>query len=170
MPVDIFVQIGFLVLVGMACKNAILIVEFAHEQHQQGAGLHEATQGAARIRFRPIVMTSLAFIGGVFPLVVATGAGAEMRQSLGTAVFAGMIGVGLFGVLLTPVFFFVLMWFGSHDRAAAAPATPAGASPADARATPGGTAEGAPPPTLRGVEDGPSSSKRVSIGRDGRGG
>jgi hypothetical protein len=88
-----------------------------------------------------------------------------MRQSLGTAVFAGMIGVGLFGVLLTPVFFFVLMWFGSHDRAAAAPATPAGASPADARATPGGMAEGAPPPTLRGAEDGPSSSKRVSTER-----
>jgi multidrug efflux pump len=170
MPVDIFVQIGFLVLVGMACKNAILIVEFAHEEHQHGAGLYEATRGAARIRFRPIVMTSLAFIGGVFPLVVATGAGAEMRQSLGTAVFAGMFGVGLFGVLLTPVFFFALMWFGSHDRVAAAPATLAGASPADARVTPGGRAEGAPPPTLRGAEDGPSSNKRVSIGRDGRDG
>ena len=87
LPLDIFVQIGFLVLVALACKNAILIVEYAHEQDQQGAGLHEATEGAARVRFRPIIMTSLAFIGGVFPLVVATGAGAEMRRSLGTAVF-----------------------------------------------------------------------------------
>ena len=120
LPVDIFVQIGFLVLVALACKNAILIVEFAQEQHQQGEELHEATQGAARIRFRPIIMTSLAFIGGVFPLVVATGAGAEMRQSLGTAVFSGMIGVALFGIFLTPVFFFVLMRFGSHKQASTA--------------------------------------------------
>ena len=105
LPLDIFVQIGFLVLVALACKNAILIVEYAHEQNQQGEELHEATEGAARIRFRPIIMTSLAFIGGVFPLVVATGAGAEMRRSLGAAVFSGMIGVALFGVFLTPVFF-----------------------------------------------------------------
>ncbi|MGO9111725.1 MAG: efflux RND transporter permease subunit [Thermoguttaceae bacterium] len=108
MPVDIFVQIGFLVLIALACKNAILIVEFAHEQNQQGVALYEAAQGAARIRFRPIIMTSLAFIGGVFPLVVATGAGAEMRRSLGTAVFSGMIGVTLFGIFLTPVFFYVI--------------------------------------------------------------
>jgi multidrug efflux pump len=135
MPVDIFVQIGFLVLVALACKNAILIVEFAHEQQQQGATLHEATEGAARIRFRPIVMTSLAFIGGVFPLVVATGAGAEMRQSLGTAVFSGMIGVGLFGIFLTPAFFFVLMWFGSHKQAGTALVSPAAASAGDAAGT-----------------------------------
>jgi len=117
LPVDIFVQIGFLVLVGLACKNAILIVEFAQEQRQQGVGLHEAARDAARIRFRPIIMTSFAFIGGVYPLVVATGAGAEMRQSLGTAVFSGMIGVALFGIFLTPVFFFVLMRFGRHKQA-----------------------------------------------------
>jgi multidrug efflux pump len=116
LPVDIFVQIGFLVLVALACKNAILIVEFAHEEHEHGAELHEATQGAARIRFRPIIMTSLAFIGGVYPLVVATGAGAEMRKSLGTAVFSGMIGVALFGIFLTPVFFYVLTQFGSHEQ------------------------------------------------------
>jgi multidrug efflux pump len=128
MPVDIFVQIGFLVLVALACKNAILIVEFAHEQHQQGEELHRATQAAARIRFRPIIMTSVAFIGGVFPLVVATGAGAEMRQSLGTAVFSGMIGVALFGIFLTPVFFFVLIWFGSHKQAGATLVSPAAAS------------------------------------------
>jgi multidrug efflux pump len=121
LPVDIFVQIGFLVLVALASKNAILIVEFAHEQQQQGEELHQATRAAARIRFRPIIMTSVAFIGGVYPLVVATGAGAEMRQSLGTAVFSGMIGVALFGIFLTPVFYFVLMWFGSHKQAGTAP-------------------------------------------------
>src|SRR5262249_44498369 len=78
MPVDIFVQIGFLVLVALACKNAILIVEFAQQERQEGKELHEAAQSAAQIRFRPIIMTSVAFIGGVFPLVVAAGAGAEM--------------------------------------------------------------------------------------------
>jgi multidrug efflux pump len=119
-PVDIFVQIGFLVLVAMACKNAILIVEVAHEQQLQGTSLLEAAQEAAKIRFRPIIMTSLAFIGGVFPLVVATGAGAEMRQSLGTAVFSGMIGVTFFGILLTPVFFYVLMRIGSRKPASTA--------------------------------------------------
>jgi multidrug efflux pump subunit AcrB len=128
MPVDIFVQIGFLVLVALACKNAILIVEFAQEQRQQGQGLHEAAEQAARIRFRPIVMTSLAFIGGVFPLVVATGAGAEMRQSLGTAVFSGMIGVALFGIFLTPVFFFVLQSIGSRKQAGPPLVSPAAAS------------------------------------------
>jgi multidrug efflux pump len=147
LPVDIFVQIGFLVLVALACKNAILIVEFAHERQQQGEGLHEATQAAARIRFRPIVMTSLAFIGGVYPLVVATGAGAEMRQSLGTAVFSGMIGVALFGIFLTPVFFFVLMRFGRPKPAGTAlvpqPAAPLG----DGTRTPGSPAEAVPPPT-----------------------
>ena len=128
LPVDIFVQIGFLVLVGLACKNAILIVEFAQEQRQQGRGLHEAAREAARIRFRPIIMTSVAFIGGVFPLVVATGAGAEMRQSLGTAVFSGMIGVAVFGIFLTPVFFFVLQRIGSGKQAGKPPVSPAAAS------------------------------------------
>jgi multidrug efflux pump len=172
MPVDIFVQIGFLVLVGLACKNAILIVEFAQDRQHQGEDLHEAALGAARIRFRPIVMTSLAFIGGVFPLVVATGAGAEMRQSLGTAVFAGMIGVAVFGVFLTPVFFFVLMWFGSHDRAAAAPATPAGASAGDAAGRSSIPAEVVRPPAVPvgGVENGPSANLRGPAGTDNRGG
>jgi multidrug efflux pump subunit AcrB len=129
LPVDIFVQIGFLVLVGMACKNAILIVEFAQEERQEGKGLHEAAREAARIRFRPIIMTSFAFTLGVFPLVVASGAGAEMRQSLGTAVFAGMIGVTLFGIVLTPVFYFVLMSLGSRRRVATATVVPASAAP-----------------------------------------
>jgi multidrug efflux pump len=120
LPVDIFVQIGFLVLVGMACKNAILIVEFAQDERRQGKGLYEAAREAARIRFRPIIMTSFAFTLGVLPLVVASGAGAEMRQSLGTAVFSGMIGVTLFGIFLTPVFFFVLLWLGSGKPAGTA--------------------------------------------------
>src|SRR5262249_24082512 len=89
----IFVQIGLVGLVGLACKNAILVVEFARELHQQGRSVSEATLEAARLRLRPILMTSLAFILGVLPLCVASGAGAEMRRSLGTAVFSGMLGV-----------------------------------------------------------------------------
>jgi hydrophobe/amphiphile efflux-1 (HAE1) family protein len=110
--VDIFVQIGFVVLVGLACKNAILIVEFAKRLRSEGQPLGQATREASRLRLRPIIMTSLAFILGVVPLVVAQGAGAEMRQSLGTAVFSGMLGVTLFGVFLTPVFFYVIEWMG----------------------------------------------------------
>jgi multidrug efflux pump len=108
--VDIFVQIGLVVLVGLACKNAILIVEFAQVLRKEGKPRHEATLEASRLRLRPILMTSLAFILGVVPLVIATGAGAEMRQSLGTAVFSGMLGVTLFGIFLTPVFFNTIQW------------------------------------------------------------
>jgi multidrug efflux pump subunit AcrB len=151
-PVDIFVQIGFLVLVAMACKNAILIVEVAHEQHGQGTALLDAAQGAAKIRFRPIIMTSLAFIGGVFPLVVATGAGAEMRQSLGTAVFSGMIGVTFFGVFLTPVFFFVLMRIGSRKQASTALVPLAAASPGDEAGTSRFPAEAVRPTASVGVD------------------
>jgi multidrug efflux pump len=110
--VNIFVQIGLVVLVGLACKNAILVVEFAKEKHEGGRPVLEATQEAARQRLRPILMTSLAFILGVLPLVVASGAGAEMRRSLGTAVFTGMLGVTVFGILMTPVFFYVIQGFG----------------------------------------------------------
>jgi multidrug efflux pump len=116
LPVDIFVQIGLLVLVGLASKNAILIVEYASDQRLEGKDLHEAALTASKIRFRPIIMTSFAFIFGVMPLMLATGAGAEMRQSLGTAVFSGMIGVTLFGIFLTPVFFFGLSWLGNRGR------------------------------------------------------
>jgi multidrug efflux pump len=116
LPIDIFVQIGLLVLVGLASKNAILIVEFARDQRLAGKELHESALTASKTRFRPIIMTSFAFIFGVLPLVLATGAGAEMRQSLGTAVFSGMIGVTLFGIFLTPVFFFGLMWFDRHSQ------------------------------------------------------
>jgi multidrug efflux pump len=114
MDVNIFVQVGFVVLVGLACKNAILIVEFARDRQQEGASRFDAAVEAARVRLRPIVMTSFAFILGVLPLVVARGAGAEMRRTLGTAVFAGMIGVTLFGIFLTPVFFYVIRRFAGQ--------------------------------------------------------
>jgi multidrug efflux pump len=116
LPVDIFVQIGFIVLVGLAAKNAILIVEFAHQLHLEGRPLDEATVEACRLRLRPIIMTSFAFILGVVPLVLGRGAGAEMRNSLGTAVFSGMIGVTFFGIFLTPVFFYVLERFGLRKK------------------------------------------------------
>lgn len=106
--INIFVQIGFVVLVGLASKNAILIVEFAKEQQDAGLSKFDATIKACRLRLRPIIMTSLAFIFGVVPLMLATGAGAEMRTTLGIAVFSGMLGVTLFGIFLTPVFYHVL--------------------------------------------------------------
>lgn len=130
--VNIFVQIGLVVLVGLACKNAILIVEFAKQLREEGRPIREATLEACRLRLRPILMTSFAFILGVVPLVVAEGAGAEMRQSLGTAVFSGMLGVTLFGVVLTPVFFSVIERIGetrllvSFGTRRIAPAIPGG--------------------------------------------
>jgi predicted RND superfamily exporter protein len=107
MSVDILAQIGFVVLVALASKNAILIVEFAKQSQDEGASVEDAAVRAARTRLRPILMTSLAFILGVVPLAIATGAGAEMRQSLGTAVFFGMLGVTVFGLLFTPTFYTV---------------------------------------------------------------
>src|SRR5437868_6288766 len=108
MDINIFTQIGFVVLVGLACKNAILIVEFARARREQGVDRFQATLDACKLRLRPIIMTSFAFIFGVVPLVLGEGAGAEMRRTLGTAVFAGMLGVTLFGIFLTPVFFYVI--------------------------------------------------------------
>lgn len=105
---NVFTQIGLIVLVGLACKNAILIVEFAREKQREGMDAVEAALEACRLRLRPILMTSIAFIAGVYPLAASTGAGAEMRQAMGVAVFAGMIGVTIFGLFLTPVFFVVL--------------------------------------------------------------
>jgi len=105
---NIFTQIGFLVLMGLACKNAILIVEFARELHLQGKSRVEAALEACRLRLRPILMTSLAFIMGVLPLVFSSGAGAEMRHAMGVAVFSGMLGVTFFGLVLTPVFYVVI--------------------------------------------------------------
>ncbi|MES3028436.1 MAG: multidrug efflux RND transporter permease subunit [Pseudomonadota bacterium] len=105
---NVFVQIGLIVLVGLAAKNAILIVEFARTREAEGASPLDAVVEACRLRLRPILMTSLAFIAGVIPLVLANGAGAEMRQAMGVAVFAGMLGVTLFGLFLTPVFYVVM--------------------------------------------------------------
>jgi multidrug efflux pump subunit AcrB len=105
---NILTQIGFIVLIGLASKNAILIVEFAKQQEDEGKDRFEAAKAAARLRLRPILMTAFAFILGVVPLVIATGAGAEMRRALGTAVFAGMIGVTFVGLLLTPIFYVII--------------------------------------------------------------
>jgi hydrophobe/amphiphile efflux-1 (HAE1) family protein len=115
---NILTQIGFVVLVGLACKNAILIVEFAKEREDEGLSRVEAAIEACRLRLRPILMTSFAFIFGVVPLVIARGAGAEMRQALGTAVFFGMLGVTLFGLLLTPVFYVSMRWLVARIRGA----------------------------------------------------
>ncbi len=114
---NVFTQIGLIVLIGLAAKNAILIVEFALKRRDEGAGIVEAALDAARLRLRPILMTSIAFIAGVFPLVVSTGAGAEMRHAMGVAVFAGMIGVTFFGLFLTPVFYVVLEKLGVRKPA-----------------------------------------------------
>jgi hydrophobe/amphiphile efflux-1 (HAE1) family protein len=123
--VNLFTQIGFVVLVGLASKNAILIVEFAKQKQEAGMSRREATLEACRLRLRPILMTSFAFILGVVPLVIATGAGAEMRRALGLAVFGGMLGVTLFGIFLTPVFFYVIQWFArSPNQASIAPLGP----------------------------------------------
>jgi multidrug efflux pump len=117
---NIFTQIGLIVLVGLACKNAILIVEFAKHKQDEGLSPFAAAIEACRLRLRPILMTSIAFIAGVFPLVVAHGAGAEMRQAMGIAVFSGMIGVTLFGLFLTPVFYVALMKLGGKKKSAPA--------------------------------------------------
>jgi hydrophobe/amphiphile efflux-1 (HAE1) family protein len=111
---NILTQVGFIVLIGLAAKNAILIVEFAKQLEDQGRGRWTAAAEAARLRLRPILMTSLAFILGVVPLVWAVGAGAELRQALGTAVFYGMIGVTLFGLIFTPVFFIICRWLADR--------------------------------------------------------
>jgi HAE1 family hydrophobic/amphiphilic exporter-1 len=125
---NILTQIGLVVLVGLAAKNAILIVEFAKQAEERGLERHAAAEEAARTRLRPILMTSFAFILGVVPLVIASGPGAEMRQALGTAVFFGMIGVTIFGLLFTPVFYVIASWAAekashlrSRNRAQPAP-------------------------------------------------
>jgi hydrophobe/amphiphile efflux-1 (HAE1) family protein len=122
---NILTQVGFVVLIGLAAKNAILIVEFAKQIEDEGRTPMAAAVEAARLRFRPILMTSLSFIFGVAPLVWATGAGAELRQTLGTAVFSGMIGVTAFGLIFTPVFYVVSRWIalrGSRRKAQSQPA------------------------------------------------
>ena len=120
--VNILTQIGFVVLVGLAAKNAILIVEFARDIELEGKPRLEAVIEACRLRLRPILMTSFAFILGVVPLVVAKGAGAEMRVALGTAVFSGMLGVTIFGIFFTPVFYVVIRWLTERRGPATVPA------------------------------------------------
>lgn len=111
---NVLTQIGFVVLIGLACKNAILIVQFASSLQQQGTERHQAVVEASRLRLRPILMTSFAFILGVVPLVIASGAGYEMRQAVGTAVFSGMLGVTFFGLFFTPIFFVLLSRFARN--------------------------------------------------------
>ena len=118
MDINIFTQVGFVVLIGLACKNAILVVEFARAQRDEGKDRYQATLEAVNLRLRPIVMTSFAFILGVVPLVISEGAGAEMRRTLGTAVFGGMLGVTLFGIFLTPVFYYCIEWCNDMWRGA----------------------------------------------------
>jgi HAE1 family hydrophobic/amphiphilic exporter-1 len=131
MDVNILAQVGFVVLVGLAAKNAILIVEFAKQAEERGEDPAHAAVSAARTRLRPILMTSFAFIFGVVPLAIATGAGAEMRQSLGTAVFFGMLGVTAFGLLFTPVFYAVVRRVISRPHGAAPLAGSARPAPAE---------------------------------------
>src|SRR5262249_22982336 len=123
---NILTQVGFVVLIGLAAKNAILIVEFAKQLEDQGRDRLAAAVEAARLRLRPILMTSFAFIFGVMPLVWAIGAGAELRQMLGTAVFAGMIGVTAFGLVFTPIFYVVCR--GTGEKAPRTPARAGGAA------------------------------------------
>jgi multidrug efflux pump subunit AcrB len=149
LDVNIFTQVGFVVLVGLACKNAILIVEFAKARREAGADRKQATLEACKLRLRPIVMTSFAFILGVVPLVISEGAGAEMRRTLGTAVFAGMLGVTLFGIFLTPVFFYVIQYL--KDLRPTVPAEDQAAVAMDHF--------GSPAPALAGVVDGNGSAK-----------
>ena len=139
---NIFTQVGFVVLIGLACKNAILIVEFARDRQQEGASRFDAAVEAARVRLRPIVMTTACFIHMV-PPYFAAGAGAEMRRSLGTAVLWGAFGVTLFGIFLTPVFYSVVRWLSDREAGQArrrhrSDAAPAGTVPeGPAWATPG---------------------------------
>ena len=118
---NIFTQIGLMVLVALACKNAILIVEFARELELQGASPLRAAIDASRLRLRPILMTSIAFVMGVVPLVVSTGAGSEMRHAMGIAVFFGMLGVTFFGLFLTPAFYVLLRTLNKRHLHTAAP-------------------------------------------------
>jgi len=140
--VNIFTQIGFVVLVGLASKNAILIVEFAKYHRDAGEPRFRATLEACRLRLRPIVMTSLAFILGVVPLIIGHGAGAEMRRTLGATVFSGMLGVTLFGIFLTPVFYVVIRWIGTKMGMRPPHGVPA--APVPAALDPAATDDGAP--------------------------
>jgi len=119
---NVFVQVGLVVLMGLACKNAILIVEFARELELRGVGIVDAALQACRLRLRPIVMTSIAFIAGAVPLLIGGGAGSEVRAATGVTVFSGMLGVTLFGLFLTPVFYVTLRRLSGRALTGHAPA------------------------------------------------
>jgi multidrug efflux pump len=133
---NVFTQIGLIVLVGLACKNAILIVEFAREREAEGDSLIQAVLAACRLRLRPILMTSMAFIMGVAPLVISTGAGAEMRRAMGVAVFSGMLGVTVFGLIFTPVFYWTIRRLTGRKAARQSPQADAAPDPALPSAAP----------------------------------
>ncbi|MEP1030729.1 MAG: efflux RND transporter permease subunit, partial [Alphaproteobacteria bacterium] len=125
MESNILAQVGFVVLIALAAKNAILIVEFAKQAEEEGMTAVDAAINAAKTRLRPILMTSFAFILGVVPLMIADGAGAEMRQALGTTVFSGMVGVTFFGLIFTPTFYVACRWLADKMRALMGRQTPA---------------------------------------------
>ena len=133
---NVFVQVGLVVLMGLACKNAILIVEFARELELRGVGIVDAALQACRLRLRPIVMTSIAFIAGAVPLLIGGGAGSEVRAATGVTVFSGMLGVTLFGLFLTPVFYVTLRRLSGRALTGHAPAHAAPASPPSDKAAP----------------------------------
>jgi HAE1 family hydrophobic/amphiphilic exporter-1/multidrug efflux pump len=125
-PNDVFFQVSLITLVGLAGKNGILIVEFAKQRYEEGLSVVDAAMEAARLRLRPIVMTSLAFILGVLPLVKATGAGAATQHSVGTGILGGMLAATLIGVFFTPMFYvFAMRYIGREKRGAAPPRRPA---------------------------------------------
>ena len=127
---DVYAQIGLVMLVGLLGKNAILVVEFASQSQAQGMNRTEAVIHAGKVRLRPILMTAAAFILGVVPLVIAKGAGAEMRSALGIAVFSGMLGVTFFGIFLTPVFYVTIRWLAERNEAPPTVAPAVAAAPA----------------------------------------
>jgi multidrug efflux pump len=155
---NIFTQIGLVVLVGLASKNAILIVEFAKQLQDEGKTAFEATVEASKLRLRPILMTSFAFILGVVPLVLAKGAGAEMRVALGVAVFSGMLGVTIFGIFFTPVFYVVIRWFAGRRAAQIPAAAPTEGAAVAAPSAPGDGRTGAVHGVDTRVPTGPSGS------------
>jgi HAE1 family hydrophobic/amphiphilic exporter-1 len=155
-PYDVYTQIGIVTLIGLAAKNAILIVEFAKLRREEGMSIQDAAVEAARVRLRPILMTSFAFILGVLPLVIATGAGAGARRALGTAVFAGMISATVLAIFIVPTLYVVITRLAEGRKGRRAVPEAAGAAPAPAAPLPGGSAPASPPSSPRPIGGGQS--------------